>query len=152
MKALLCVAVLFLGCSSGRVTAAISGDLTASTTTTTSTSTTTSTPPTQASPTLFELVEKHFDPADHDWALRVAACESSADAKETFSTAVNTSSGSSGWFQHLPRFWDERSAAAGVPGVSILDPEANVTVAAWLLYETPQAEGHWYPSESCWRR
>jgi hypothetical protein len=101
-------------------------------------------------PTLTDLVEVHFLPEDWAWAHRVALCESSATGRETFSSAVNRSSGSTGWYQHLPKFWEERSTAAGVPGASMFDPEANVIVASWLLYNTPQGAGHWYPSESCW--
>ena len=63
---------------------------------------------------------------------------------------MNPSSGSAGWYQHLPKFWDERSVAAGVPGASMFDPVANVIVAAHLVYETPQGRGHWYPSAHCW--
>lgn len=136
---------------------------TSSTTTTssppaTSTSTTTTTvaastiPPTTAPPpTLEELVADYFEPDDHAWALRVAFCESSATGRETYSSAINRSSGSAGWFQHLPKFWDERSVDAGFAGADLLDPEANVGVAAWLLYSTPGGKQHWYPSESCWR-
>ena len=49
-----------------------------------------------------------------------------------------------------PEGGEERSIAAGVPGASMFDPEANVIVASWLLYKTPQGTGHWYPSEACW--
>ena len=123
---------------------------------TTTTTTTTPPPPTTLpvhkvpGPTLTELIELHFDPEDWQWAHRVAMCESSATGKETFSSAVNGSSGSTGWYQHLPKFWEERSTAAGVPGASMFDPAANVIVAAYLFYDTPQGAGHWYPSESCW--
>ena len=106
-------------------------------------------PPTP--PTLEELVANYFEPGDQAWALRVAFCESSATGRETYSAAINRSSGSAGWFQHLPKFWDERSVAAGFAGADLLDPEANVGVAAWLLYSTPGGKQHWYPSESCWR-
>ena len=114
------------------------------------TSTTTSTTTIPEAPTLTELVEVHFLPEDRAWAMRVAFCESSAQGRDTHSSAVNKSSGASGWYQHLPKFWEERSIAAGVPGASMFDPEANVIVASWLLYKTPQGTGHWYPSEPCW--
>ena len=103
-------------------------------------------------PTLTELIHLHFLPNDWAWAHRVAMCESSATGRERYSSAVNISSGSAGWFQHLPRFWEERSEAAGFAGADIMDPVANVAVAAFLLYETPQASAHWYPSEACWGR
>jgi hypothetical protein len=101
--------------------------------------------------TLAMLVGYFFAEADRPWALRVAFCESSAQPDDLSSDAVHPSSRASGWFQHLPKFWQERSEAAGFAGVDILDPIANVGVAAWLLYETPQGSGHWYPSESCWQ-
>ena len=101
--------------------------------------------------TLGQLVDQFFDEPDRPWALRVAFCESSAQPGDVSSDAVHSSSRASGWFQHLPKFWDERSEAAGFAGVDILDPVANVGVAAWLLYETSQGSGHWYPSESCWQ-
>lgn len=114
---------------------------TLSTTTTTTLSTTT----TAALPVLDQLVAYHFAPADRAWALRVVVCESSNNPD-----AVNTSSGASGWFQHLPKFWAERSTAAGIPGADIMGRDANVSVAAWLLYNTPQGKGHWAESENCW--
>ena len=101
--------------------------------------------------TLGQLVGYFFAEPDRAWALKVALCESSGLPDHVSSDAVHPSSRASGWFQHLPKFWQERSEAAGFAGVDILDPVANVGVAAWLLYETPQSSGHWYPSESCWQ-
>ena len=101
--------------------------------------------------TLSELVDQYFDSADRAWALRVAFCESSAQPGDTTSTAHHSSSGASGWFQHLPKFWAERSSKAGVGGADIMEPETNVLVAAWLLYETPQGKGHWNESKHCWQ-
>ena len=101
--------------------------------------------------TLEMMVDYFFDEADREWALRVAFCESSALPDDTRSYARHRSSGASGWFQHLPKFWEERTVAAGIPGADIMDPVANVTVAAYLLYQTPQGKGHWYPSEHCWK-
>ena len=114
------------------------------------TTTTTTTLAVFLSATLSELVDQYFDPADRAWALRVAFCESSAQPSDTYSTAYHPDSGATGWFQHLPKFWAERSTKAGVPNSDMEDPENNVLVAAWLLYETPQGKGHWYPSEYCW--
>ncbi len=37
-------------------------------------------------------------------------------------------------FQHLPRYWDERSTAAGFPGAELTDPEASIAAAAWAVY------------------
>ena len=100
--------------------------------------------------TLLTLIQEYFQPEDWNWALQVAFCESSAQSYDTTSTARHPSSGASGWFQHLPKFWEERSRKAGIPDGDIMDPRNNVLVAAWLLYNTPQQEGHWYPSEHCW--
>lgn len=85
-----------------------------------------------------ELVARYFHPEDVNRALRIAWCESSFNPNN-----INPTSGAGGLFQHLPRFWGERSAAAGFPGADILDPEANVAVAAWLLYEFPGGWSHW---------
>jgi len=78
------------------------------------------------------LVEEHFAPGDVDRALRIMACESNGDPD-----ARNRSSGASGLFQHMPRYWTERSAGAGFDGESIFDPVANVAVAAWMVYDYP---------------
>ncbi len=119
------------------------------TTSTTSTSTTLAVHP-EPGPTLTDLIQLHFDPSDWSWAHQVAMCESSAHGRDTYSSAVNPTSGSTGWFQHLPKYWDERSEAAGLPGASMFDPVADVAVAAYLRYSTPQGVGHWYPSRHCW--
>lgn len=73
------------------------------------------------------LVQAHFGPTTTDAALRVMACESGGNPD-----AYNSSSGASGLFQHLQRYWDARSDAAGWGDVSPFDPPANVAVAAWL--------------------
>lgn len=83
------------------------------------------------------LVEVFFEASDVDRALRVMACESTGDP-----AAVNTRSGAAGLFQHLPRFWEERSALAGWGGSDPLDPVANVAVAAWLASD--DAIGGWH--------
>ncbi|MDH3248587.1 MAG: lytic transglycosylase domain-containing protein [Acidimicrobiia bacterium] len=90
------------------------------------------------------LVEAHFAPADVARALAVISCESSGDPD-----AKNPRSSASGLFQHLGRFWPERSVKAGLPGVDIFDPSANVAVAAWLVYEGG-GWSHWNPSRHCW--
>lgn len=90
------------------------------------------------------VVEAHFAPTDVTRALRIIFCESSGDPN-----AKNPRSSASGLFQHLGRFWPERSVKAGVPGADIFDPSANVTVAAWLVYEGG-GWSHWNPSRHCW--
>lgn len=90
------------------------------------------------------LVEAHFAPGDVARALAVISCESSGDPN-----AKNPRSSASGLFQHLGRFWAERTADAGLPGADIFDPSANVAVAAWLVYEGG-GWSHWNPSRHCW--
>ena len=98
--------------------------------------------------TLGELINRYFLPGDRAWARQVAFCESSAQTYDTES-AVVSSALAVGWFQHLAKFWSERSEKAGVPGASPFDTEANVAVAAWLFYEGGGAR-HWNPSRTCW--
>ncbi|HEY5652241.1 MAG TPA: transglycosylase SLT domain-containing protein [Acidimicrobiia bacterium] len=90
------------------------------------------------------LVEAYFPPSDVARALRVIGCESSGDPD-----AKNPRSSASGLFQHLARFWSERSVKAGLAGADIFDPEANAAVAAWLVYEGG-GWSHWNPSRHCW--
>ena len=85
-----------------------------------------------------ELVTRHFAPGDVNRAIRVAWCVSSFNP-----SAINPATGASGLFQHLPENWAEHSAAAGREGTSIFDPEANVAVAAWMLYDLPGGWSHW---------
>lgn len=90
------------------------------------------------------LVFTYFQPDDVGRALAVMDCESGGnpDAKNPYSTA-------SGLFQHLASMWPERSEAAGWDGYSVFDPEANVAVAAWLVYEGG-GWSHWNASKHCW--
>jgi hypothetical protein len=84
------------------------------------------------------LVAAHFRPDDVNRAIRVAWCASAFNP-----SAVNPATGASGLFQHLPDHWAEYSNAAGRPGSSMFDPEANVLVAAWMLYDLPGGWSHW---------
>lgn len=54
------------------------------------------------------LVEAYFQPEWVEWAMRIMECESRGDPY-----AQNPSSGAAGLFQHLPKYWEERSASAG---------------------------------------
>ena len=103
-------------------------------------------------PTLEELVNWFFPKwSDRQLFLRIAFCESSAKPTDKYSTAVNKSSGASGWFQHLPKFWIERTERSGMfDGFHILDPVANVGMAAWVYFNLDGGSSHWYPSRSCW--
>lgn len=75
------------------------------------------------------LVEKYFEPTDVNRAVRIAWCESRFDPN-----AVDMQTGSVGLFGHLPRYWEERVANAGFPGVPATDPEASTAAAAWEVY------------------
>ncbi len=84
------------------------------------------------------LITSYFEPEDVTRAVRIAWCESSFNP-----VAVNPVTGKAGLFQHSPETWNELSAQAGFEGASPLEPEANVAVAAWLLYEVPGGWSHW---------
>ena len=127
------------------------------TTTTTSTTSTTTTTTVAAPPPpprrtraplppddVYALVSAYFAPADVEKAVLVAWCESRYDAN-----ATHPSSRAAGLFQHLPRFWADRSSNAGLSGADIYDPVANTAVAAWLVYSNGGWK-HWNPSKSCW--
>jgi len=77
------------------------------------------------------LVAEHWSNLGYadevEFALLVLFAESSGDPN-----AINATSGASGLFQHLPEHWESRSTRAGWGGANILDPEANIAVAAWL--------------------
>ena len=90
------------------------------------------------------LIELHFSEKDVDQALAVLHCESTGNPN-----AQHDKSSAAGLFQHLPQFWGERSASAGLPGADIFSPEANIAVAAWLVREGGGWK-HWYSSASCW--
>lgn len=77
------------------------------------------------------IIGLYFKPEDVDLALRIAKCESTLIPGN-----INKSSGASGLFQHLPKYWPERAVAAGLNSdADILDPYNNAKVAAWLVYE-----------------
>ena len=93
-------------------------------------------------PTLGELINEYFEPGDREFFTWLAYCESSAKPEDIYSDAMHPTSKATGWFQHLPKFWIERSIRAGFVGFSIDHPVANVGVAAWLYYEDGGAK-HW---------
>jgi soluble lytic murein transglycosylase-like protein len=69
--------------------------------------------------------------------LRILECESSGNPD-----AVNPTSQASGLMQHLPKYWDDRAARAGMPPeADIFNPEHNIWTSAWLALEAP--EGGW---------
>jgi hypothetical protein len=101
-------------------------------------------------PTLGELVDHYFLAVDREWALRVAFCESSAQPDDVGSDKMSSAL-AVGWFQHLARYWSERSEKAGWGQYEPFHAEANVAVAAWLFYEGGGPR-HWNPSRTCWEK
>ena len=115
---------------------------------TTTTTTTTTTPPVPTTtPTEVEqwrpLVSVYFPEGEIDHALKVLWCESRGTVDATHPTSF-----AAGLFQHLPKYWSQRSIAAGFAGADIYEPTANVGVAAWLV--TTQGWYHWDASKHCW--
>ncbi len=112
---------------------------TAPTTTTTIAESTNSTAPSgaiQRSSYLTErevrrLVALYFEPVDVDRAVRIAWCESTFNA-----SSVDVRNGGSGLFHHAAAGWADLASAAGWRGADPFDPEANVAVAAHIVYQT----------------
>ncbi len=75
------------------------------------------------------LVGLYFEPTDINRAVRVAWCESKFDPEHK-----DLRTGGEGLFNHLPRYWDERSSNAGFAGHPATDPEAATAAAAWEVY------------------
>ena len=95
------------------------------------------------------LVNEYFEPGDRAWAMRVAFCESSTQPQDDRNFAVSPAL-AVGAFQHLAKYWPERSQAAGFAGYSAYDMRANVATAAHLFYTS--GLHHWNASRSCWSR
>lgn len=70
-------------------------------------------------------------------AVRVSACESGHNPR-----AYNGSSGASGLFQQLARYWPGRAAQYGFAGASAFDPWANAMVSAGMVRDTG-GWSHW---------
>jgi MYXO-CTERM domain-containing protein len=85
-----------------------------------------------------KLVEKHFKYQHVTWGLNIIQCESGGDPN-----AYNSSSGASGLFQHLKQYWPARATAAGFPGASPFNAEANIAASAYLLYAAGGGPQHW---------
>ena len=82
------------------------------------------------------LVALHFPEENVEAALRVMWCESRGVANAVGPTQDY------GLFQHRIMFWEDRSTKAGFGGADILDPNANIGVAAWLS-NGGSDWGHW---------
>jgi len=72
-----------------------------------------------------------------DEAVSVASCESGLRP-----TAYNSSSGASGLFQQLARYFPGRAATYGFAGASPFDPWANAMVSAGMVRDTG-GWSHW---------
>lgn len=70
-----------------------------------------------------------FLPEDVARAIRSAWCASSFDPGYQ-----NSETGAAGLFQITPQQWADNAAAAGFDGGNILDPRANMAVAALIVY------------------
>lgn len=75
------------------------------------------------------LASKYFEPVDVNRAVRIAWCESRFDPN-----ANDLRTGGVGLFNHLPRYWEARTASAGFPGADATDAEAATAAAAWEVY------------------
>ena len=98
-------------------------------------------------PTLGALIDEYFLPEDRALARRIAFCESSGQTHHVGSDVVSDAL-AVGWFQHLAKYWGERSGKAGWGDYHPFHGRANVAVAAWLFYSS--GVHHWNPSKSCW--
>jgi hypothetical protein len=98
-------------------------------------------------PTLGELITEYFLPQDRALAHMIAFCESSGQTHHVGSDVVSDAL-AVGWFQHLARYWAERSENAGWGDYHPFHGRANVAVAAWLYYSS--GVHHWNPSKPCW--
>jgi len=98
-------------------------------------------------PTLGELINEYFLPEDRSLARMIAFCESSGQTHHTGSIEVSSAL-AIGWFQHLAKYWVDRSERAGWAGYDPFNGRANVAVAAWLFYAS--GVHHWNPSKACW--
>ncbi len=99
-------------------------------------------------PTLGALINEYFLPEDRELALRIAFCESSGRSWDIGSTEVSHAF-AVGWFQHLTKYWPDRSEKAGWGEYHPFHGEANVAVASWLFYSS--GKHHWNPSKECWK-
>jgi hypothetical protein len=100
-------------------------------------------------PTLGELINRYFLPEDRELAHKIAFCESSGRSWHIGSEVVSHAF-AIGWFQHLAKYWPERSEKAGWGEYHPFHAEANVAVAAWLYYSS--GVHHWNPSRTCWEQ
>ncbi len=77
------------------------------------------------------MIALYFQPEDVDRAVRIAWCASTFNA-----ASVDVRSGGSGLFHIAAAGWSDLASAAGWRGTDPFDPEANVAVAAYIVYQT----------------
>lgn len=89
-------------------------------------------------------LESYGAEAELDTFMRVMHCESRGDpnAHNTF-VYDNPKDQASGLMQHMPRWWDDRVASAGMAGYSPFNPVANIFASAWLLTTRGGGWSHW---------
>ena len=91
-----------------------------------------------------EALEAYGIPEQRETFMRVMNCESRGlpDAHNTY---VYDSPGqqASGLMQHLPVYWKDRAAQAGLAGYSPFNPVANIFTSAWLLTTRGGGWSHW---------
>ena len=95
-------------------------------------------------PLVYEALEDYGVEDQIDTFMRVMNCESRGDPN-AHNTVVysNPLDQASGLMQHMPRWWDERSTAAGFAGYSPFDPVANIYTSVWLLTSRGGGWTHW---------
>jgi hypothetical protein len=91
------------------------------------------------------LVARYFKPEDVDRALWVISRESGGNPNAVGDREIG---GSRGLFQHFGKYWQQRADAAGWGDYSVFDPEANIAVAAALLYGSGGGWQHWSVTHS----
>ena len=85
------------------------------------------------------LVAAWFPANRVEEALRILDCESHGNPD-----AYSPYSGTSGLFQFLPGTWAGAAPSAGWAGASVFEPEANISVAAWLTNRYQElGKGYW---------
>ena len=86
------------------------------------------------------LAAAGFPPAAVDDGVEVIRCET----VPSFNASSLSPNGLyAGLFQHWLEAWDERSAKAGVAGMSPYDPAANIAVGFYLWSPKQTFSGHW---------
>jgi len=95
-------------------------------------------------PVVEEALEDYGISDQVDTFMRVLHCESRGDPNALNDGVYdNPKDQASGLMQHMPRWWDDRVTAAGMPGYSPFNPVANIFASAWLLTTHGGGWSHW---------